>query len=275
MSQIDGSAISQIKELVISGSRLNKVEGVDCPAVSIPNGLQIKDLEHLQNGRYRFRGSMTTTSITDFVKYSMGYADTIGARCFINAVSMSARTIFNLGTISDPGHADNSALIQLKKAAPFSALMNINGNKLNQKELAEWLEDWRDYLTAIDADGSELDIKKAISSVRRITIEASRSSEHEDTDFSAKRSVLENVEAKSKDVMPVAFEFKCIPYDELSKRVIKVRYSVLTSGDNPAFVLRIVQLENLEEKIAQEFRDLLSLNFKESVIETFIGNFSA
>ncbi|HFD6683458.1 TPA: YfdQ family protein [Providencia alcalifaciens] len=275
MSQLNGDAISQITELAISGVRLNAVENMPCPAVAVPNGLEIVNLERYQNGRYRFRGSLKTTSINDFVKYSVGYSDAPGVRCFIDAEDMTARTIFNLGTIEYPGHADNSALIVLKKTSPFSAVLSVNGRKQGQKELAEWLEDWRDHLLAFDADGNVLDIKQAIGAVRRITIESSRSSDHEDSDFSARRSVMENVEAKSKDIMPAAFEFKCTPYDELQERAIKLRYSILTSQDTPTLVLRIVQLENLQELMAQEFRDILSAKFEETQIETFIGNFSA
>ncbi|WP_265497607.1 YfdQ family protein [Providencia rustigianii] len=275
MSQLNGDAISQITELAISGVRLNAVENMPCPAVAIPNGLEIVNLERYQDGRYRFRGSLKTTSINDFVKYSIGYSEDLGVRCFIDAEDMTARTIFNLGTIEHPGHADNSALIVLKKTSPFSAVLSVNGRKQGQKELAEWLEDWRDYLLAFDADGNVLDIKQAIGAVRRITIESSRSSDHEDSDFSARRSVMENVEAKSKDIMPAAFEFKCTPYDELQERAIKLRYSILTSQDTPTLVLRIVQLENLQELMAQEFRDILSAKFEKTKIETFIGNFSA
>ncbi|HHR6030407.1 TPA: YfdQ family protein [Providencia alcalifaciens] len=275
MSQLNGDAISQITELAISGVRLGAVENMPCPAVAVPNGLEIVNLERYQNGRYRFRGSLKTTSINDFVKYSVGYSEALGVRCFIDAEDMTARTIFNLGTIEHPGHADNSALIVLKKTSPFSAVLSVNGRKQGQKELAEWLEDWRDYLLAFDADGNVLDIKQAIGAVRRITIESSRSSDHEDSDFSARRSVMENIEAKSKDIMPAAFEFKCTPYDELQERAIKLRYSILTSQDTPTLVLRIVQLENLQELMAQEFRDILSAKFEETQIETFIGNFSA
>ncbi|QZY64922.1 YfdQ family protein [Providencia rettgeri] len=275
MSQLNGDAISQITELAIDGVRLEIIENMPCPAVAKPNGLEIVNLERYQEGRYRFRGSLKTTSISDFVKYSVGYSDAPGVRCFIDAEDMSAKTIFNLGTIAAPGHADNSAVIGLKKTSPFSAVLSVNGRRQGQKELAEWLEDWRDFLLAFDAEGNVLDIKQAIGAVRRITIESSRSSDHEDSDFSAKKSIMENVEAKSKDIMPAAFEFKCTPYEELQERAIKLRYSILTSHDTPALVLRIVQLENLEEQMAQEFRDLLASKFEGSQIETFIGNFSA
>lgn len=275
MSQLDGNAISQIQNMAVASLSLDAIEKSLCPAIVLPNDFKVSSLENLQEGRFRFRGEMKTTSISDFVKYSIKNAIDEGVSCFIDANEMSAKTIFNIGTIGEPGHADNTALVKLKQTAPFSALLKIDGVKYRQKELAEWLEDWRDYLMAFDAEGNVLDIKQAISAVRRITIESTRSAEHEDHDFSAKRSVLESVEARSKDVMPTAFQFTCTPYDELKERSIKLRYSVLTGGDVPTLVLRIVQLENLEEQIAQEFRSLLCDEFDESEIETFIGKFSA
>ncbi|HFT7289082.1 TPA: YfdQ family protein [Proteus mirabilis] len=275
MSQLDGNAISQIQNMAVASLSLDAIEKSLCPAIVLPNDFKVSSLENLQEGRFRFRGEMKTTSISDFVKYSIKNAIEEGVSCFIDANEMSAKTIFNIGTIGEPGHADNTALVKLKQTSPFSALLKIDGVKYRQKELAEWLEDWRDYLMAFDAEGNVLDIKQAISAVRRITIESTRSAEHEDHDFSAKRSVLESVEARSKDVMPTAFQFTCTPYDELKERSIKLRYSVLTGGDVPVLVLRIVQLENLEEQIAQEFRNLLCDEFDESEIETFIGKFSA
>lgn len=275
MSQLDGNAISQIQNMAVASLSLDAIKKSLCPAIVLPNDFKVSSLENLQEGRFRFRGQMKTTSINDFVKYSIKNTIDEGVSCFIDANEMSAETIFNIGTIGEPGHADNTALVKLKQTAPFTALLKIDGVKHRQKELAEWLEDWRDYLMAFDAEGNVLDIKQAISAVRRITIESTRSAEHEDHDFSAKRSVLENVEARSKDVMPTAFQFTCTPYDELKERSIKLRYSVLTGGDVPTLVLRIVQLENLEEQIAQEFRNLLCDEFDESEIETFIGKFSA
>ncbi|WP_311747470.1 DUF2303 family protein [Proteus columbae] len=275
MSQLDGNAISQIQNMAVASLSLDAIEKSLCPAIVLPNDFKVSSLENLQEGRFRFRGEMKTTSISDFVKYSIKNAIEEGVSCFIDADEMSAETIFNLGTIGEPGHADSTAVVKLKQTAPFTALLKMDGVKYRQKELAEWLEDWRYYLMAFDADGNVLDIKQAISAVRRITIESTRSAEHEDADFSAKRSVLENVEARSKDVMPTAFQFTCTPYDELKERSIKLRYSVLTGGDVPVLVLRIVQLENLKEQIAQEFRDLLYDEFDESEIETFIGKFSA
>lgn len=275
MSQVDGSAIQQIKDLSLAAFYLDPIKSTNCPAVIIPSDYQVKSLESLNDGRFRFRGKLSTTSIADFVRYSSAYSEgQPGASCFIDADNMCATSVFNLGTLESAGHADNTAAIALKKTAPFCALLDFNGEKSRQKQLAEWLEDWSDFLTAFDADGKVLPIKQAVSAIRRITIESVQSADHEDADFSGKQSLMQSVEAKSKEIMPVAFEFKCVPYEGLSERRFSLRNSILT-GDTPLFVLRIVQLEAVEEAIANEFRDLLIERFDGKSIETFIGNFKA
>lgn len=275
MSQLDGGAIQQVKDLVLSGYHLNDIEDAACPTAILPEGTKIQSLEHLRLERFRFRGSMDTTSIDDFVRYSVGYASAEEpARCFIDAQNMSARSVFNIGTLDNPGHADNVSTIKLKQTAPFRALLAIDGDRLSQKQIAEWLEDWSDYLTAFDADGKTMSIAQAAQAVRRITIQQATQADHEDGDFSGKKSLMQSIEASSKDVMPVAFEFKCVPYEGLGERAFSMRNSLLKSSE-PCFVLRIVQLEAQEEAIANEFRDLLIGKFNEKPVDTFIGNFKA
>lgn len=271
--QVDTTAISQIRDMVLSQLVEEKLAGADCPAVALPNDVNVKNLESLYADRFRFRGKMETQSIDDFIRYSTGFA-AVGTRCFINADRMNAVSVFNLGTLDNPGHADNVAVLALKRTAPFAALLSINGDRNNQKQLAEWLEDWSDYVIGFDAEGNSIEAKRAAAAVRKITIDAIRSAEYEDQDFSGRRSVMESVEAKSKDIMPVAFEFKCVPYEGLGEYRIKLRMSILAS-DSPVLVLRITQLESYEEEMAAEFRDLLVEKFKDGKVETFIGTFSA
>lgn len=275
MSQLNGDAIQEIKKLVLSGYHLNDINGLACPTALLPEETRVESLERFSLERFRFRGTMTTTSIDDFARYSIGYASTGGAaRCFIDADNMTARSVFNIGTLDNPGHADNVAAITLKQTAPFRALLAINGDRLKQKQIAEWLEDWSDYLLAFDADGNTLQISQSAQAVRRITIQQATQQDHEDGDFSGKKSLMQSIEASSKDVMPVAFEFKCVPYEGLGERAFSLRNSLLT-GDEPRFVVRIVQLETQEEAIANEFRSLLIGKFDGVPVETFIGKFKA
>ncbi|HCJ7694140.1 TPA: YfdQ family protein [Citrobacter freundii] len=275
MSQLDGNAIQEVQKLAIAGLSIGNIDATECPTALVPENAQIESLEHFNSQRFRFRGAMTTTSIDDFVRYSKGYASASEpARCFIDADNMTARSVFNIGTLDNPGHADNVASITLKKTAPFRALLQIDGQRLKQKQIAEWLEDWSDYLLAFDADGETMEISQAAQAVRRITIQQATQQDHETGDFAGKKSLMQSVEASSKDVMPVAFEFKCVPYEGLGERRFSLRNSLLTS-DEPCFVLRIVQLEAQEEAIANEFRDLLISKFDGESVETFIGNFKA
>lgn len=275
MSQLDSGTFQQVKDLVLSGYHLNDIHGLACPTALLPDGTSVESLECFSLERFRFRGAMTTTSIDDFARYSKGYASaSYPARCFIDADNMTARSVFNIGSLDNPGHADNVASITLKKTAPFRALLQIDGQRLKQKQIAEWLEDWSDYLLAFDADGNTMQISQAAQAVRRITIQQATQQDHETSDFAGKKSLMQSVEASSKDVMPVAFEFKCVPYEGLGERRFSLRNSLLTS-DEPCFVLRIVQLEAQEEEIANEFRDLLISKFDGESVETFIGNFKA
>lgn len=275
MSQLDSGTFKQVKDLVLSGYHLNDIQDLACPTALLPDGTGVESLERFSLERFRFRGAMSTTSIDDFARYSKGYASASEpARCFIDADNMTARSVFNIGTLDNPGHADNVASITLKKTAPFRALLQIDGQRLKQKQIAEWLEDWSDYLLAFDADGNTMQISQAAQAVRRITIQQATQQDHEAGDFAGKKSLMQSVEASSKDVMPVAFEFKCVPYEGLGERRFSLRNSLLTS-DDPCFVLRIVQLEAQEEAIANEFRDLLISKFDGESVETFIGNFKA
>ncbi|WP_127958027.1 YfdQ family protein [Serratia microhaemolytica] len=275
MSQLDGSAISQIQALTLGASFLEAVKKTDCPVSVLPNDVEVHSLERFYTNRFRFRGALKTTSIADFVRYSNGYAtQEEPARCFIDADNMSAKSVFNIGTLTAPGHADNVATIKLKKTASFSALLEINGKRQQQKNMAEWLEDWSDFLTAFDVDGNKMSIAQAASAVRRISIRQMQESDHEDGDFSGKKSLMQSIEASSKEIMPAAFEFKCVPYEGLGERRFSLRNSLLKS-DEPCFVLRIVQLEAQAEAIATEFRDLLISHFDGQPVETFIGDFNA
>lgn len=217
MSQIlDGNALQQVKDLVLSGYHLTAVKETACPTALLPDGVNVESLERFDLERFRFRGAMTTTSIPDFVRYAAGYANEAEpARCFIDADNMTARSVFNIGTLANPGHADNVASITLKKTAPFRALLQVNGDRLGQKEIAEWLEDWADFLSAFDADGNVLSIAQAAGAVRRVNIKQVSEAAHE---------------ASSKDVMPVAFEFKCVPYEGLENAALACVTACLKAG---------------------------------------------
>lgn len=149
MSQnLDATAINQIHALISAQGVNEIISKIGADAVALPENFRIHDLEKFNLNRFRFRGALSTASIDDFTRYSKDLADE-GTRCFIDADNMRAVSVLNLGTIGEPGHADNTATLKLKKTAPFSALLSVNGERNSQKSLAEWIEDWPTTLWAL------------------------------------------------------------------------------------------------------------------------------
>lgn len=129
MSQnLDATAINQIHALISAQGVNEIISKIGADAVALPENFRIHDLEKFNLNRFRFRGALSTASIDDFTRYSKDLADE-GTRCFIDADNMRAVSVLNLGTIDEPGHADNTATLKLKKTAPFSALLSVNGER--------------------------------------------------------------------------------------------------------------------------------------------------
>lgn len=246
----------------------------EAPQVVLPEGFVLKDLESSMPYRKSYRGQFKTDSVIDYVDY-VGIFDVEGSKCFINSQSMSAKTIFDMGNVALPGHQEHSAVLQLTKTAAYSSMLLVDGKKVCQKDLSDWLEDWADCITAVGIDGEALTAKKAAAAVSKITIESSRKMESEVGDFSAHMSDMEKIEATSAMIMPSFIHFTCKPYSDLKEREFVLRVSILTSGDKPVLVARILQLESVQEEITTEFKDLIvdSLAEKECTTRTFIGSF--
>ena len=233
------------------------------PTVVLPDSASIIDLERFQAGRSRFRGTYSTHSLEDFSAYVIERAST-GARGFIDQDAMSCILLFNLGTANAPGHADDRSILKLKPTAGYTAAQQIGGRGISQKDLSDWIEDWHQYLTPVDEAGDPIPVAKAIAAVRTITIKTSSESETTVGDTSASRSAMDQIEARSKETLPVALQFRTIPYEGLTEQQITLRLSVITSGSLPVLKLRWVGEEVQREDIAQEFKSVLQVKIGEA-----------
>lgn len=253
---------------------LNHATTSKTPLTLVPEGFKIQelDLEKYEPTRRRFRGNMQTTSLIDFCNYSlenkMG-----GTTCFINAEEMSAKTIIDHGGRSEPGHCEDTAYVKLKKTAEYNAIQSISSRKIDQKTLAEFIEEWADHITCLDAHSLAIDCKKAINSIRKITIEANASSESETQSFRETRSSLESIEAKNDESRPHYINFKCYPYSDLRARDFMCRLSIFTGEQKPLLSLRIIREETHTEELSEEFKTVLATSF-EGEIPTYLARFS-
>jgi uncharacterized protein YfdQ (DUF2303 family) len=235
-----------IADLSVQAAKANRIY-TDTPAV-LHNG-NIVSLEKLNNFRSRFRGAFGTSVLSEFAAYLKANPGGVG---FIDPKMCTAKMFLNLGTPGLPGHADWTATLWLDNTAAFAAVLAIDGRQQSQRSLVEWMEDWSGNLRQVDG-GS---ISGVVSLVRALTIKSNSEVTHTDKDFGAKKSALEEIEARSTSAIPTHVNFRCAPHVGFQDRDFPLRLSIIT-GEKPALVLRIVSKEALFEEIANEFKDLL------------------
>lgn len=227
-------------ELIIANAvALGGTVSTDTPIAALPDNIKLHNLEKFQALRARFRGALSTNSLTDFANYVTGRNGPT-AKGFIDQDAMACAVFFNLGDETAPGHADDTATLKLKPTAAYTALSQLAGKKLSQKELAEWMEDWRANLTATDPQDATLSIVQAIAAVRNITIKATAERTTVEGNFAANRSAMDAIEAASQDTLPAKLHFNIVPYEGLNQRVFTLALSVLTSEDKPTLKPRWV-----------------------------------
>lgn len=270
---MDKSAIQQIQMASVAAviqASMDEKE-LNQPTLAIPEGFKIESLECYLPKRARFKGHMRTNSVNDFGKYSLENKQD-GTRCFIDKDTESAKVIFNLGDTENAGHGDFSALLELEKTAEYKALLSIHSGHATQKALAEFMEDWADFITCFDSEGEVVHITKAIGAVRRLVIEANAKAEHEVQDFRSSRSAMENIEAKTDTGLPSEILFQCSPFNELPEFNFHIRVSVITGDDKPKFSTRIKRLEKVQDEIMETFKEIV-IEKLAGQIPTYLGVF--
>ncbi len=247
----------------------------DEQGVTLPASTKIESLEVMSPNRYRFRGTFSTQSIPDFVRYARETAERaeVVAPCFIDANAMAATAIFNLGSLDSPGHCDHRAILKLPMTAAMQSLVKMNESSLSQTNCIDWLQDWLPNIHFADHDGTERSPASALNALRNIQIESKRSEEYGKESLSEKRSSMESIEAKSTLKLPDFAHFTCVPYEGIGERSFPLRISVILGGADPVIKMRIVGKEALEEAMAGEFRNELKFQFSETQIQVFIGSF--
>jgi len=136
------------------------------PAILVPQGYELNNLEHLQARPSRFRGTFKTYSVAAFVDYTKQHARHNESAGFIGD-DIKAEVIFDLGDTQSPGHGSHKARLELIPTAPFKAAEEIIVGKRSQQALAEWLEDWAPHITTIGRDGELIPLPAAIDAIKR------------------------------------------------------------------------------------------------------------
>lgn len=268
---MDENAIKLIQQTAIAADA-GQQERMPAGTIALPSNFEVIDLERYMPGRRRFRGTFTTNVLADFIGYVTANTIEIGdgdAECYVDANNMAATTIFNLvNSNGETGHADWKAKLALEQTAAYAALLGINARPLDQQQLIDFLEDWGSVIAVEGGLGN------AVAAIRQIQITQKRESERTIGNFAATDSVLDEVEAKSKQGLPAFFQFSAAPYLGLSSRTFTLQLRILTGSDKPKLTLRINELETTKEAIATEFKEVLFRDLADGKLKIYIGSFS-
>lgn len=244
--------------------------GTKSNLLAVPGGFDVQNLEQFMPNRDSYRFNYKTKSIKDFGAYCEEF-DQDGAKCFIDSERMKAEVIFDLGSETLPLHQRHKAGLNLDKTAAFKAILEVNGDRLSQKNAADFLEDWSDNIACTTQHGEAMKTSQAVLQLRELTIDQMRSIESKVGDFSESMTQNEKIEAKNQDKLPAFISFVCDPYHGLEKREFTIRLGIITGSAKPEISFRIIKLEAQEEDIAEEFKEVLVDMFKDGKIKTFIG----
>lgn len=276
-------AIQEISELSVkaSGVFTDELKNTNSKVTVIPCGTEIESLERFNKYRDKLRGAFKTESVDSFIEYNKNQSGD-NATCFINATSMLARTIFDLGTKEHPLHCLHTASLALSKTSDYKALLSVIDH-IEQKKLSDFIEDWSENITCYgecigDNDAELIGNNLAVQAVRKVKIESSSEVESTVGDFEGKTSVLQQAAAKAGDYgkkLPALIVFKCSPFNGLKEYVFHVRISVITSNESPVFSLRIVNHEKQCDEMVDEFMSIITNKLSGTEIKTYIGNFSS
>ena len=280
----DKSAIQQITQSeATSASNLALQHSLTSgkPLAVFPDDFKTVDLEQYLPLRRRARNSFNTPYVADFSRYVCEHREN-GCTIYVNAEAMAAKAVLNQGAAALPGHGDNTAVVTLRKTAPYAALGTLTGRHRSQKELAEWLEEWRHLVKPLDTDSQVLNIAHVVAGVRSVSIEQINNSTTSVESLSAERSELESVKARTgraDAVLPDYLMMEIQPYKELQARKFYVRVSIITSERAPTFSLAILGQEIHDEEMAEEFAHVVRHSFaaaegQPAAPDVLIGSFS-
>lgn len=273
---MDQSAIKQIQTLGSTPELLQQLSNVGFPVAALPENFNLHALEQFMPTRNQFRGVLKTTNIEEYVKYCLNYEQE-GTQCFVDATDMKASSIFDLGTQALPGHCRHKAELILKRTADYQAVLSIDGERNNQKALAEWVEDYAANLMVFSSDGEIIPAETASAAIRNMKFEHKRGAESNVEDFSASQSEYESIAVRTKEEfpMPAVLKFTCEPYNGLPERTFEMRMSTI---GNEILILRIKKLDLHIEEMAEQFKSIIINQFEEGGakhLSTYIGIFNS
>lgn len=230
----------------------------------LPQGYQAESLDRFMERPAHFREQFKTHHMNSFVEYCAGNHGGQIVLCYVDQDKMSASVIFDAGVPCEPGHRYHTATLTLQMGPLYQSLLKISGTTIEQRELAEWLEDWRFDITTESANNEEIELGKVITAVRQFSTESKTNSSHNEESMAASRSAFASIEAANKHNLPAYIVADCKPYSDLEDHRIPMRFSTrLSTTEKPVFALTMVKPDVIRQTLAEDFVKAISIAMTE------------
>lgn len=267
----DLKTIEHMQKMPIAVVAQEQIEALNLHSnvVLIPDGYKTQSLESYQKHKDRYDFKYSTQSIPDFVEYAKEF-DNEGSKCFITQ-DMTAYVIFDLGTVEKPGHSLHNAALSLHTTAAYRALLDNANKKMSQKQMVEFLQDWEDFLKITNLTGDIITPRQAANLYSNLTLEKVNEAKSSIGDYHESMEAMERIEAKASESLPGFAEFKCVPYFGLTNRHFTIKFQLNKQSDSFSLQYRIIQLENEQEDILNEFKSILVKEFKDLQTKAYLG----
>ncbi|WP_347989469.1 DUF2303 family protein [Methylomonas sp. AM2-LC] len=272
---MDATAIKAIQNDATT-KYINEVLAVDLNniAVAIPDNAKLQSIEAFQLVPNKYRAKFITHLLGEFLSYidQHGSSDT---DVFIDAENEKAKAIIDLGNPLEPKWGKHTATLILKKTPSFAALLQADNAAFSQQLFIDFIEDYNDHIAFFtEEDGNVIEIsnQKAISILRKLTVNSSSNNEHQVSNFAASASAMEKIEVKAGEYqLPSYFIFNSRPYEGFSDQSFKCSLRTVHHEKNVNLKYRIMQKESQLEIIAEEFRHHIKNGINEADIYIAIG----
>ncbi|MEN9755863.1 MAG: hypothetical protein RL755_50 [Pseudomonadota bacterium] len=268
MSEQQSQIAETVKQALAATQRLPN------DAAIIPDGYKLENLERFYDHPNLFKGTFSTTILSEFADYVSKHGNE-GSAVFIDNERIKALAIIDMGSHDAPQWGKHRAEIELLKTPAYAALLKFNNQQLDQQGFIDFVEDWRENITFIFDDNSEQSVEKVVKSLRKVKVGFNATKEQEVQASSSSRSLLESVEIKAgNEPLPIGFVFSTLAYDGIETAYFNCPLRVTSDEKAVRFKFRIGQLDAINERISIEFKNAIAESFDETNIPIHIGKMS-
>lgn len=245
-------------------------------ALYLPPGATLATAEKFALAPRFHRHHYETERLGDFIEYTrQAAALATGGEptVYVRAAGNGARALFDHGSPDTPAWGHHDAVLSLRETPAWAAAQKMARGINDQRAVIDWLEDWPSHLTAHSPDGEDIPLARAISTLRRVSLEAKASATTEEGDFARQRTEMERIEARGADeAMPAYFVLHSPIYVGTNTLDIVLRLSVRATDKSPGLALRVVGQETLAEATAIWVEDTLRAAFDGTVAGVYVGD---